>query len=248
MSLQTTLRTAYSYTTHHTNNNTSIMDSDNNKQHLFNTDIFFPLGYVMKSITITGVNGICTKRVGLGTAFFSTTLDNNKTHYWIVPNSIYDPSCPVNLLCMDLFHYTPSNTKTGYTVDFTVDFINERIQLHTSHIPMPRHPASRLYLVTVTPTSAKRATQLLHSPTRASRKHFLNSFLYTDACDNLVLYKHTELQPMNTQTAMRILNNPLEKYFNTMVEHQMIDGIQRAHSLSNRLIRPTGLTTTGQAR
>ena len=92
----------------------------------------------MHTIYITGVNGKTKKTVGIGTAFFNTIMDNGRTYTWIVPHSIYDATCPVNLLCMDLFHYIPhSHVRTGYEVQF----LNERILLKRgTTIPMPRHP------------------------------------------------------------------------------------------------------------
>ena len=190
----------------------------------------------MKTVTITGVNGVCTKRVGLGTAFFNTTLANNKTLTWCFPNCIYDPSCPVNLLCMDLFHYSPSNIKTGNRVNF----LTERIILRHSYIPMPRHPVSRLYLITMSALTHSKAKAHLESSTRVAHKQNMHTLLYSDACNNLVAYKHTELRPINQRTIMRILNNPLEQYYNTMVKHHMLDGIQHAQLITkvNKAERP----------
>mgnify|MGYP001242923972 FL=1 len=64
-----TLVQARKYNKQHHNENTAIMDSGNNRQHLFNTTSFFPLGYTMQNINITGVSGTQRKQVGIGTAY-----------------------------------------------------------------------------------------------------------------------------------------------------------------------------------
>ena len=233
-----TLVQARKYNKQHHNENTAIMDSGNNRQHLFNTTAFFPLGYTMQNINITGVSGTQRKQVGIGTAYFTTTLSNSTVYTWCFPNSIYDPHCPVNLLCMNLFHFTSTNVKTG----IEVSFVDSRIKmLRGAYVPMPRHPASHLYLVTSLPVTRKHA--LSHAPshnaTKSSTTH-IKSLLYSEACNNIVAYKHTELQPMNTNTALRILNNPLEPHFNIMVKHHMLADMNNVHTIksTNKADRP----------
>ena len=217
------------YHTHTTDARTAIMDSGNNKQHLFNTPVYFPLGYTMHTISITGVNGKTRKTVGIGTAFFDTIMDNGKKYTWIVPHSIYDSACPVNLLCMDLFHFYPhTNHRTGYEVQF----LNERILLHRgTHIDMPRNSQSHLYNVTLFPVSPDVARRKHISPTQTTACNMLNDM---DAHPPTILFKHHELQPMSTTTAMRILNHPHEDYFNTTIKHNMLD-----HTSSVKPIRRT---------
>ena len=229
------LEHAISYHTHTTDHLTAIMDSGNNKQHLFNTPTYFPLGYTMHTITITGVSGKQRKKVGIGTAFFNTVLGNGTKFTWIVPHSIYDAACPVNLLCMDLFHFYPStNTRTGHAVQF----LNERILLrHGNNVPMPRNKVSHLYLVTLEPLPPHIARSKHFNPTVRTACAQLTSM---DTTDSLALYKHNELQPMSTQTALRILNHPHEEYFNTTMKHNMLEHTTKVRPIGkpNRADRP----------
>ena len=206
------LEHAISYHTHTTDHLTAIMDSGNNKQHLFNTPTYFPLGYTMHTITITGVSGKQRKKVGIGTAFFNTVLGNGTKFTWIVPHSIYDAACPVNLLCMDLFHFYPStNTRTGHAVQF----LNERILLrHGNNVPMPRNKVSHLYLVTLETPPPHIARSKHFNPTVRTACAQLTSM---DTTDSLALYKHNELQPMSTQTALRIFNHPHAHMKSTLI-------------------------------
>lgn len=238
ISITITLLHSQQYHSHTSTLNTAIMDSGNNKQHLFNTPTFFPLGYTMRTINITGVSGTQARQVGIGTAYFTTTLSNNTPYTWTFPNSIYDPHCPVNLLCMDLFHFNSNSYPTGHKVSF----IDEQIQMRFHHhISMPRDTNTHLYNVTLHPLSESQARQLTTSSHSATPHNMhLQSLLHDEACNHLVMFKHTELQPMNTKTALRILNNPSEEYFNRTIQHQMLDHTTTVKRIKqvNRAKRP----------
>ena len=62
---------------HHLSNNYGIMDTGNNKQHVFKTQQFFNDGLVWHDVTITGVHGAQAVTVGIGTTYFYTTATDN---------------------------------------------------------------------------------------------------------------------------------------------------------------------------
>ena len=74
---------------------------------------------------------------------------------WTWPNAIYNPSCPVNLLPMDRFHYTPSDMPTGHRVDF----LDSSITLATGEVlPMRRDPITKLYMLEILPTISRESS------------------------------------------------------------------------------------------
>ena len=107
-----------SITPHHLDFRTAIMDSGNNKQHCFKHKGYFPLGVTWHRVNITGVHGSKVVNVGVGVAYFCMKCVDGSWLLWVTPNSLYNPASPVNLLCVDIFHYRPNNTKTGHRVDF----------------------------------------------------------------------------------------------------------------------------------
>ena len=96
------------------------MDSGNNKHHCLRDLAFFPNGVRQVVLSITGAHGKQDVKVGIGTAQFLTECSDGTLAEWNFPNTIHNPSSPVDLLCMDLFHYhNGSPTKpTGHTVAF----------------------------------------------------------------------------------------------------------------------------------
>ena len=97
-----------------------VVDSGNNKYHVFNDISLFPKGVKYVNIKITGVHGTETVRVGMGTAYFATECTNGTTKRWRSKYAIYNDSSPVNLICMNKILYADGNhtIETGYDVSF----------------------------------------------------------------------------------------------------------------------------------
>ena len=161
-----------------------IMDTGNNNQHVFKTDSYFASGMRWHDVSITGVHGAQTVRVGIGTAHFSTTTTDNDTINWKFTNSLYNPKSPVNLLCADLFHYKKDGTDTGHTY-----LMKEEILLTKAGkaIPVVRDIASKLPLVKLHTVHKSVLYQ-----THARTQHTLNANLAKlDSKPVNALYTHT---------------------------------------------------------
>jgi len=98
----------------HTSTTRAIMDSGNNVRHSFKSLSYFPLGVDYHYTDITGVHGKQRVRVGIGTACFTTVCSDGSVVQWLVPESVYNPGSPVNLLCMNRFHRHSDGKDTGH--------------------------------------------------------------------------------------------------------------------------------------
>ena len=67
-------RTQRTGTNPHLSDNHGIMDTGNNKQHVFKSQSFFNDGVIWHDVNITGVHGAKVVRVGIGTAYFLLSL------------------------------------------------------------------------------------------------------------------------------------------------------------------------------
>ena len=202
------------------------MDTGNNRHHCFKSHLYFPKGTRSHSLSITGVHGAQRVEVGVGTAYFTTTSKAGITQHWQVPNSILNTASPVNLLCTDRFHYDTTGRRTGHKVDF----LEETLTLHDGTIiPVVRDSHSRLPLVTLAATPACEISTTVTPPSvRTHMSHFkLHSKL-----NILNYFKHTQLRPLTSFNAWRILGCPLEKYFNETVRHHMLDGMKGVNTLT----------------
>ena len=95
----------------------SIVDSGNNRAHIFRSLLFFPFGVRFHRTRIAGIHGAQDVRVGIGTAYFVTPCAGGKPIAWIFPNTIYNPRAPVNLLCVNKFHYGNKGGRSGHKID-----------------------------------------------------------------------------------------------------------------------------------
>ena len=66
-----------------------VVDSGNNKCHVFNDISLFPKGVKYVNIKVTGVHGTETVRVGMGTAYFVTECTNGTVKRWRSKYAIY---------------------------------------------------------------------------------------------------------------------------------------------------------------
>ena len=93
----------------------AVMDSGNNVRHCLKSERYFPHGLVWQNTEITGVHGTQTVEIGVGTAYLTTTCSDGSTVHWCFPDSVYNPKSPVNLLCMNRFHFTMHGKRTGHS-------------------------------------------------------------------------------------------------------------------------------------
>ena len=212
------------------------MDTGNNRHHCFKSLCYFPKGIRHHKLHITGVHGAQCVKVGIGTAYFTTTSVSGQTQRWIVHHSIYNASSPVNLLCTDRFHYDLSGHKTGHKVDFLEETLTLRDGMV---IPVIRDPSSHLPLVSIHPFT----TSDHNSACLPSVEHTVHTLLHTlnHSSEYRAFFKHTELRPLTSFNAWRILGCPLEKYFNTTLQHDMLEGLKGVKALStvDRGVRPS---------
>lgn len=205
----------------------AIMDSGNNKHHCLRSLSFFPSGVTWRTIRITGAHGPQDTRVGIGTAKFSIPCTDGTNTNWSFQSSIYNPNSPVNLLCMDLFHYADGDVakRTGHKVDF----LDETMRLRSGRqCKMTRHPQSKLYLVSISPTAT--APTSVSPPAKRARTAYHNG--------TTVLFKHTNLRPLTTTAAIQRLSFPLEEYFNITLKNNMLRGtssVRPAHTQASML-------------
>ena len=214
--------------TKHTSHTVAIMDTGNNKHHCFRSSHYFPKGTRSHSLSITGVHGSQRVEVGVGTAYFTTTSTSGVTQYWKVPNSILNTSSPVNLLCTDRFHHDPTGQRTGNKVDFLEETLTLR---DGTVIPVVRDPKSHLPLVTISPFSVSDLDTVTETRDPSVHIHMAQLKLH-NTLQTLSLFKHTELRPLTSFNAWRILGCPLEKYFNKTIQHNMLDGTKGVNTLS----------------
>ena len=208
---------AYQNKNENKNNITGVVDSGNNKHHVLNDIRLFPYGVKYINVKITGIHGTQAVRVGIGTAYFTTQCSDGTSKRWRHERSIYNSSSPVNLICMNRLHYIDKNN----TVDsgHEVRFKHQRISLKNGRsILMPRDRKTDLHVI-----------KMQIEPI-ASTRESVDAFVHeVDTRTNVeCMFTRTQLRPMNTNNVKNILNNPLEKYFNTTIEHNMIEGIDKA--------------------
>ena len=173
------------------------MDSGNNKHHCFTDPIFFPTGVKWGYLNITGAHGTQRVRVGRGIAQFYTERCDNTLASWSCPDSILNPSSPVNLLCMDRFHHRyPSREPTGHEVRFLGNVIELKDGRCT---PLPQHPTSNLYLLRLLPR-------------------------VLESTEITVFFKRTQLRELTSAAAIRRMCYPNEEHFNQTLKHNMLNG------------------------
>ena len=221
------LRVAYSYihstpSLAHTHVSRSILDTGSNRAHMFRSVAFFPYGLRYHTVKISGVHGSKSVRVGTGVAVFATPTSSGRDIVWSVSNSLYNPKSPVNLLCVNKFHYTKWPNKTGHKVDF----LDERVTLKNgSIIPIQTDEHTQLPLIITKPVDATthqsgtNQLQLAHNSTE--------HLLLRESDQTLALFNHTHLNPLNTTNVLQILNHPNEGRFNRTLSKGMISGISQ---------------------
>ena len=201
----------------HLHSNYAIMDSGNNKRHSFNTLEYFPLGIRWHKVTITGVHGPQKVEVGVGVAHFATTCTDKTVKHWRVPNSVYNPNSPVNLLCQDRFHYKEDGTKTGHDWRPLVELLHLKVgkSIHIardskSHLPLARiYPIANTVNTHIHGDNNPTLRPLLISSNATTHMQSMNK---QDESGDLQMFTHTHLQPLSTDTTRKIMNDPLEPY------------------------------------
>ena len=218
---------AHSYVTDttqtHMSDKQAVMDSANNKQHAFKVDTYFIDGFRWVTIDLSGCHGRKQVKVGIGTAYFATHSTDGKKQLWVEPNSMYMPSCPVNLLCQDKFHYNKDNVRTGHHVDI----LNEVLKLKSgSVVPIVRDPRTKLPLVCIHPVNKRKAQRLY------STQHKRES-VSPQMKNATIAYTNTHLQPLTTQNVWKTLQFPNEVAFNNTLKHKLIEGIESTLPIKN---------------
>ena len=204
----------------------AIVDTGNNRHHTFTNSAYFPMGIRYHTLPITGCHGTKNVTVGVGTAYFATECESGNVYTWSIPNSLLNPSNPINLLCHDRFHYTPDGTRTGHEVHF----LNETLTTNTGEIiPVTRDPKSHLPLMRLRPLTP---TELRTAKVVPSSHAQIQSLCATHNSGTIQGFTHTQLRPITAHTAWRIMGCPLEKYFNTTVKHNMLDGMKGVKPLT----------------
>ena len=194
---------------------TGILDSGNNRHHCFNSAAFFPYGVRWTKINVKGVHGTHQVEVGFGTAHFSTMCANGEMCHWIEENSILNPSCPANLLCIKRFHYL---SRTGNKSGHVVDFLENQMRLKSGRtIPFVKDK-SDLPLIRLFPTLQDVGSTL--------QRPLMRSPASIDE-DLAVLYKNVQRTPLTLGTALARLGNPYEKHFNILKDKQMLVGLDQ---------------------
>ena len=218
----------HSTTTSAADPHSAIVDTGNNRHHTFTSAAYFPLGVRYHTLPITGCHGTKSVTVGVGTACFATLSNSGNTILWSVPDSILNPTNPINLLCHDRFHYTTANVRTGHEIHF----LKETLTTNTgSVIPVIRDPHSHLPIMRIRPYTTKEIARHPRSPQYSINTHFA-ALLTHDTTGSLQAFTHTQLRPITTHTAWRILGCPLERYFNMTINKNMIDGITGVRPLT----------------
>ena len=203
----------------HTSDGVAIMDSGNNLRHSFKSLQYFPYGVRYHNTDITGVHGKVTVRVGTGTACFSTQRTDGSPITWSVPDSVYNPTTPVNLLCMNRFHYTHTGTDTGH------EWLPKRDKLLLKdgrELAVTHDRASALPLVHIAP----------HLP-------IIPSLDFSGSHSHLLLepdlnqhFTHTHLPTLTSSNVMCVLNSPVERVFNSTVRHNLLEGIEQVQPIA----------------
>ena len=208
----------------------SIMDSGNNRAHIFRSLDFFPLGVRYHHVTIHGIHGAQSVRVGVGVATFVTPCINRKDVVWRVPNSLYNPKSPVNLLCVNKFHYSDLSCtqRTGHKWDV----LEEQLHLKDgSIVPVGIDETTHLPIVTTRPISPQQAREnsslmRLYHPNQSIQTH-ISMLNHKEQDQTLSLFTHTHLNPLTTELLLLMLNNPDERRFNLTLKHRMISGLPK---------------------
>ena len=218
----------------------AVMDSRNNIRHCLKSERFFPHGLVWQNTDITGVHGTQTVLIGIGTAVFTTTCTDGSEVHWSFPNSVHNPNSPVNLVCMNRFHYADMHdTKTGHSWIP----INESMTLKDGRVvPVPKDRASQLPLIEIHP-SLPSVSSLPAYDFSDSRKSVLPLMQAHTSLDDPQIVSHftnTHVPKLNTANVRRILNCPHERVLNTTLQHNMIEGTQHVPTLTSidRSARP----------
>jgi hypothetical protein len=104
--------------------------------------------------------------------------------------------------------------------------LHEQLHLKQGRIvPVKRDPHTHLQLVHILP---------FNDVTKDfTRSNFITDMEHLEDSDSIKLFSHTHMQPLSTDMARKTLNDPLEKYFNTTIKHNMISGIEGVKPISN---------------
>ena len=152
-----------------------VIDTGNNKQHVFKSQSFFNDGVIWHDVNITGVHGAKIVRVGIGTAYFSTVATDKSMVHWTAQRSLFNPTSPVNLLCVDVFHYLESGHTTGH--EFKI--LDETLTTNKGKvIPVKRDNYTKLPLMEI--LSVDNTVLRLHKNKRKAFVHTLMLSLDTN--------------------------------------------------------------------
>ena len=204
----------------------SIVDSGNNRAHIFCSLLFFPFGVRFHRTRIAGIHGAQDVRVGIGTAYFVTPCAGGKPIAWIFPNTIYNPRAPVNLLCVNKFHYGSKGDRSGHKIDL----LEEEMKTKDGQVIEIRiDKRSRLPLMETRPMRAQHARALR---TDAKAQDLMSACAEHEDCNAPALYTHTHLNALDTSNVVSILNHPRAEQFNATLRYNLIDGLKHIKPLS----------------
>lgn len=132
-------------TVDHTKLCVGVVDSGNAKRHVLKNPAFFPHGYKVVEISVTGVNGAEKKRVGIGPSVLILPHASGR-YIHESAESVYMPECPCNLLCQNAIERKLDGSLSG----IECRYVKERIELGDGvFVPMPLNRNSGLYTVSM---------------------------------------------------------------------------------------------------
>ena len=88
------------------------------KRPVFNRPDYFPGGWnTDHGVEVEVADGRKHRPIGIGTAVCVVFDVHDKAKVWRFDNSIYDPTAPCNLLCVDRFHFDAKGNETDCFVN-----------------------------------------------------------------------------------------------------------------------------------
>ena len=115
-------------------------------------------------------------------------MDGKRPIAWAVPNSMFNPNAPVNLLCVNVFHYDSE----GHTTGHEIQLLHQCMQTSCGkRVAIANDASTRLPLMCTKPMKREHAERI-RERTRA-RAATLRASTPT------ALYVHTHLNTLTTE-------------------------------------------------
>ena len=148
-------------------------------------------------------------------------MDGKRPIAWAVPNSMFNPNAPVNLLCVNVFHYDPE----GHTTGHEIQLLQQCMQTSCGkRVSIAIDASTRLPLMCTKPMKREHAERIRER----TRAHTTALRVSTPTA----LYVHTHLNTLTTEQVALILNNPTAEQLNQTLRHGMIEGLTNMTPLS----------------